>query len=124
MVQVRFDHVRVNVSDLVRAERFYTDVLGMQRIVHYESPGRGILQLGHGGRPPGVELWSEEGQVLAPRETDHVAFAVDDVPVLVERARGLGYQVHAEPWMIGDETVASVKDPDGNLIELNDFVGR
>jgi len=96
----------------------------MLPIVRYEIDNGVILQMGPDGMPPGVELWFETGLVPCPSKTEHLAFAVDDVPHLVEHVRSLGYQVAKEPWSIGDETVAFVSDPDGHLVELNDFVGR
>ncbi|GHA33955.1 MULTISPECIES: VOC family protein [Streptomyces] len=124
MVGVRLDHLRVDVKDIDRAERFYSEALGLRRIVRYETENGVILQMGPGGAPPGVELWFESGLEPRPSATEHLAFAVDDVHGLLEHVRALGYEVVREPWQIGDETVAFVRDPDGHLVELNDFAGR
>ncbi|WP_077058242.1 VOC family protein [Streptomyces sp. MP131-18] len=121
---MRLDHLRVDVEDIDRAERFYSEALGLQRIVRYETEKGVILQLGPDGAPPGVELWFEHGLEPRPSATEHLAFAVDDVCGLLERVRALGYEVVREPWRIGDETVAFVRDPDGHLVEFNDFAGR
>ncbi|GAB3066844.1 VOC family protein [Micromonospora schwarzwaldensis] len=124
VVEVRLDHLRVDVADIDRAERFYVEALGLDRIVRYEIDNGVILQLGPGGRPPGVELWCEAGLVPRPSATEHLAFAVDDVHTMVEHVRALGYRVAREPWRIGGETVAFVLDPDEHLVELNDFADR
>ena len=42
----------------------------------------------------------------------------------VERVRSHGYVIDKEPFKIGDESLAFIRDPDGHLIELNDFKGR
>lgn len=99
-------------------------MLELRPIVRYPIPGGTILQMGTSGRPPGVELWEESGVEVRPHPTEHVAFRVADVASLVERARQLGYEVHRTTFRIGDETVAVLRDPDGHLIELNDFRGR
>jgi catechol 2,3-dioxygenase-like lactoylglutathione lyase family enzyme len=122
--RVTFDHLRLDVSDLDRAERFYRDALGLRPIVRYQIENGTILQMGWDGAPPGIELWFEEGLEPRPSSTEHLAFAVDDVGGLVERVRSLGYQIEREPWLIGGETVAFVLDPDGHLVEFNDFADR
>jgi catechol 2,3-dioxygenase-like lactoylglutathione lyase family enzyme len=118
------DHLRVDVRDIDQAERFYAEALGLRQIVRYETDNGVILQMGPDGAPPGVELWFERELKPRPSETEHLAFAVDDVPGFVEHVRALGYEVAREPWKIDTETVAFVRDPDGHLVEINDFNGR
>jgi catechol 2,3-dioxygenase-like lactoylglutathione lyase family enzyme len=119
-----FDHIRLDVTDIDAAERFYADALGLSSVVRYELTDRVIVQMAPDGRPAGVELWQERDLVPAPHPTHHVAFRVADVPALVEHIRALGYRVVAEPRRIAQETVAFVADPDRHTIELNDFLGR
>jgi catechol 2,3-dioxygenase-like lactoylglutathione lyase family enzyme len=121
---VKLDHLRVDVRDLAVAERFYREALGLSEVVRYVLPDCTILQLAPDGTPPGVELWWEQGLTPRPSRTEHLAFAVADVSAAVEKVRSLGYQVHTEPYAIGEETVGFVRDPDGHLIEFNDFRGR
>jgi catechol 2,3-dioxygenase-like lactoylglutathione lyase family enzyme len=118
------DHVRLDVADVDVSERFYRQVLGLHPVVRYELPDRILLQLGPHGRPGGIELWQEVGLDPSPHPTHHVAFRVDDVSALVERARRQGYSVISGSRRISTETVAILADPDGHLIELNDFLGR
>lgn len=121
---VRLDHIRLDVADIDAAERFYAEALGLRTVVRYDLGHRVILQMAPEGRPAGVELWWEDGLVPTPHPTQHVAFAVSDVPGLVGKVRSLSYQVLTEPYRIGAETVAFVADADGHIIELNDFCGR
>jgi catechol 2,3-dioxygenase-like lactoylglutathione lyase family enzyme len=121
---VKLDHLRVDVRDLDVAERFYREALGLSEVVRYVLPDRTILHLAPGGVPPGVELWWERGLTPTPSATEHLAFAVPDVSAAIERVRALGYPVAIEPYPIGEETVGFVVDPDGHLIEFNDFRGR
>lgn len=123
-ISIKIDHVRLDVSDIAASEVFYSQVLEMRRVVRYKVDSRVILQMALDGRPPGIELWQEERLKPAPHATQHVAFSVSDVPGLTERVRALGYQVVKEPFHIGDETVSFIADPDGHVIELNDFRGR
>lgn len=121
---IRFDHVRLDVSAISAAEEFYAHALGLQRVVCYEVGQRVILQMAPDGVPPGVELWMEDGLTPEAHRTQHVAFSVADVCGLVAKVRALGYNVLREPFAIHQETVAFVADPDGHIIELNDFRGR
>jgi catechol 2,3-dioxygenase-like lactoylglutathione lyase family enzyme len=123
-ISIKFDHVRLDVSDIAVSEAFYSQVLEMRRVVRYKVGSRVILQMAPDGSPPGIELWQEEGLKPAPHATQHVAFSVSDVPGLTERVRALGYRVVEEPFRIGDETVSFIADPDGHVIEFNDFRGR
>jgi catechol 2,3-dioxygenase-like lactoylglutathione lyase family enzyme len=123
-ISIKIDHVRLDVSDIAVSEGFYSQALEMRRVVCYKVDSRVILQMAPDGRPPGIELWQEEGLKPAAHATQHVAFSVSDVPGLTERVRALGYQVIKEPFRIGDETVSFIADPDGHVIELNDFRGR
>ncbi|MEI7033347.1 VOC family protein [Streptomyces pratensis] len=123
-MKIRLDHLRVDVLDMDVAEKFYREALGFERVVRFEVPDGVIQQMGPGGSPPGVELTQKEGLVPAPSETEHICFQVDDVVAWVERVRAAGYPIEREPFKIGDEGLAFVKDPDGHLIEFNDFNGR
>lgn len=118
------DHVRIDVTDVDVAARFYRDVFELEVVVCYATPERTIQQMGPGGRPPGVELWMEHSTRTRAHPTEHVGFAVPDVIEVVERARRLGYEVADEPVGIGEETVSFLRDPDGHLVEVNDFRGR
>jgi catechol 2,3-dioxygenase-like lactoylglutathione lyase family enzyme len=121
---IRFDHIRLDVTDIDAAEEFYAKALGLQKVVRYDLDHRVILQMAPDGVPAGVELWQEDGLGPVPHPTQHVAFSVSDVPTLVEHVRSLGYRVIEEPYRIGEETVAFVADPDNHAIEFNDFRGR
>lgn len=121
---MRLDHLRLDVSDLDRAEAFYRSALDLEVVVRYDLPQRTIMFMAPEGRPPGIELWREAGLPTRPHPTHHVAFVVDDVRAAVERVRAAGYPILEEAYRIGKETVSFVSDPDGHLIELNDFLGR
>ncbi|GAA1938442.1 VOC family protein [Kitasatospora viridis] len=123
-VAMKFDHVRLDVCDIERSAEYYTAALGLREVVRYTVDQRVILQVAPEGLPPGIELWQEAGLTPVPHRTQHAAFSVSDVPRLVEHVRSLGYPITEEPYRIGEETVAFLTDPDGHLIELNDFRGR
>lgn len=116
----RLDHFGVDVADLERAERFYTELLGMT--VQMRLPDQVLLRYGDGacalflkpGRAPGGRE-----QIDNPLGQSHHAFLVD--PADLGRARALfadrGVPQHA-PIDWGDHDCLYFLDPDGNLLEL------
>ena len=116
----RLDHFGVDVADLERAERCYTDVLGLQ--VEMRLPDQVLLRYDDGacalfltpGRTPG----SLE-QVAHPLGKSHHAFEVSWDDYVTARAlfteRGIP---HHAPIDWGDHECLYFLDPDGNLLEL------
>jgi lactoylglutathione lyase len=118
-----FLHAKLDVADLERSEAFYRGLLGLREVVRYPIPAGTILQLSPDGQPPGVELWHDRDTPPDPPTRLHVAFAVDDTRAWVERLRAAGVHVEQEPFTVGHEVIAFVRDPDGYLIELNQADG-
>ncbi len=114
------DHFGIDVADLARAERFYTDVLGMT--VQRRLPDQVLLRYGDGAcalffkpdRPPGGRE-----QIDNPLGKSHHAFDVEYVELARARAlfeaRGIP---HHAPIDWGDHDCLYFLDPDGNLLEL------
>lgn len=116
----RLDHFGIDVADLERAERFYTEVLGMT--VQMRLPDQVLLRHGDGScalflkpdRTPG-----DLEQIRHPLGKAHHAFQVPagDLPRARElfEARGIP---HHPPIDWGDHDCLYFLDPDGNLLEL------
>ena len=114
------DHFGIGVTDLERAERFYTEILGMT--VQMRLPDQVLLRYGDGAcalfltpeRPPGRREVIEH-----PLGEPHHAFRITAADLA--RARGLfaerGVPHHA-PIDWGDHDCLYFLDPDGNLLEL------
>ena len=116
----RLDHFGVDVADLARAERFYTEVLGMtvamrlgdQVLLRY-GDGSCALFLKPDRTPGGLE------QIANPLGKSHHAFEVayEDLAaaqrLFAERAIP-----HHAPIDWGDHDCLYFLDPDGNLLEL------
>ena len=116
----RLDHFGVDVADLARAERFYTEVLGMS--VEMRLPDQVLLRYGDGScalflkpdRAPG-----SLDQIRDPLGKSHHAFEVayEDLAtakmLFAERAIP-----HHTPIDWGDHDCLYFLDPDGNLLEL------
>ena len=116
----RLDHFGVDVTDLRRAERFYTEVLGMR--VEMRLPEQVLLRYDRGacalflkpGRVPGGL-----DQIANPLGKSHHAFEVDFEDLARAQAlfRERGIPFHA-PIDWGDHDCLYFLDPDGNLLEL------
>ena len=116
----RLDHFGVDVADLDRAERFYTEVLGMS--VRMRLPDQRLLAYGDGScalfwkpdRPPGPL-----DQVANPLGKSHHAFEVswEDLQRALRLFPERGIPHHA-PIDWDDHLCLYFLDPDGNLLEL------
>ncbi|MFW9784678.1 MAG: VOC family protein, partial [Candidatus Heimdallarchaeota archaeon] len=82
-----------------------------------------IVQVSPTGERPGIELWYDPSQSLFKNDRLHFAFSSDDVPGLIADLREKNVFVEQEPFQIGRETIAFVRDPDGYLIEFTDDGG-
>jgi lactoylglutathione lyase len=118
---MKLTHVRLLVSDMSAAFRFYRDVLGLPTTWD-ENPGYAEFQIA-----PETALaifprdeMAEVVDLCPPGGDGAVAvLAVEDMSATVARLRDLGAAV-SDPedrpdWGI---RVAHLRDPDGNLLEL------
>jgi len=127
MIRVgRLDHFGVDVADLDRAERFYTEVLGMSVVMRL--PDQRLLRYGDGN----CALFEKRGRpapdpslIEHPLGESHHAFRVEWDEL--DRARRLfaerGIPHHA-PIDWGDHHCLYFLDPDGNLLELVGYRDR
>lgn len=99
---------------------FYRDVLGLT--VAMESPGYALLgtdQL----EAPGLLLGTHSD--VRGRNTDParhmVAFASDDLTADWERLKEAGVEFIEAPTTYEDMRIATLKDPEGNLVQLYDY---
>ncbi len=107
-------HVSLNVSDVEEARRFYVDVLGLEEIPRPAFPFPGAW-LRSGGQE--IHLIRQEGH-RAP-EGQHFAFRVDDVDAAAKALAARGVSVGGPMDVPGAGRQAFLRDPSGNLIELN-----
>jgi len=110
----------VDVADLARAERFYTEILGMS--VQMRLPDQVLLRYGDGscalfwkpGRVPGGPE-----QIQNPLGKSHHAFEVVHEDLLAAQKLFAEREIpHHAPIDWGDHDCLYFLDPDGNLLEL------
>lgn len=133
----RVDHLTLPVADLLRAERFYVDVLGLplvqrfdrealarlnpQRVAEFDD-GDGPLHLGLRCGEVELDLFLSREPRRGPlRPHPHLAFHVrpQDLDCFIDRLRAHGVRVDG-PRRLGPPGQASAyfTDPFGNLLEL------
>ncbi|BAZ10316.1 glyoxalase/bleomycin resistance protein/dioxygenase [Calothrix sp. NIES-4071] len=108
-------HTAILVTDLEKAEHFYSEVLGMSKIDRQmKFPGTwyqvGDYQLHLIVAP---EVWQPKHEKWG--RNPHIAFSVSDLDAAKERL--LNYNFPIQPSASGRPAIFT-KDPDGNVIEL------
>jgi catechol 2,3-dioxygenase-like lactoylglutathione lyase family enzyme len=119
----RLDHFGIEVSELARAERFYTEVLGLRVVSHLGDQvllecGAQNVALFRVARKP---LVAAERQRLIehPLGRGHHAFRVSPADFAMARERFAAAGVEsARPIDWGDHDCLYFLDPDGNLLEI------
>jgi catechol 2,3-dioxygenase-like lactoylglutathione lyase family enzyme len=143
-------HIAVGVSDMDKALGFYCEVLGLEAFVdHVENvegmenvptyQRRAVYLTWPGGREARSFIVLDSQKRSGPHEpltfndtgTHHFAFTVDDMDMVIARARAAGAPVLINPVAIAadnplnptdvDARSAFIRDPDGNIIQLDEY---
>ncbi len=113
------DHVAITVSDLDRSERFFIEVLALERVHPEWDPPRIVAS-----EASGLALFpaeGEDGASPAPSHFHHIAFRVDRAAFeaaqaeLGERAIEFTFSDHGTAHSI------YFADPDGHRLELTTY---
>jgi glyoxylase I family protein len=125
----RIDHIELVTADAQRVERFYTEVLGFKVRERVSVPGG--LQLTYldlGGTT--VELMKYEALAPKPREEGErfgyrmMALEVDDMDAALAYLKARGIEPVWGPLKRPAYARAEICDPDGNHIELREWITR
>ena len=107
-------HVSLNVHDVEKTGRFYLEVLGLEKL---PRPDFGVPGLWL--RAGGQEIHLIEVEDHRAPEGQHFAFRVDDLDEAIRALGEHGVKV-SDPFQIpAGGRQAFLRDPAGNLIELN-----
>lgn len=108
-------HVNIQVDDVAAARAFYREVLGLTEIDRPDFPVSGAwFRLG----VHQLHIGAEDGHVAPDRQ--HFAVQVGDLDAAVAAIEAHGVKVRKTGLTFpGAGYQAFVRDPSGNLIELN-----
>jgi lactoylglutathione lyase len=122
----RILHTMLRVGDMQASIDFYTRALGMSLIRQFDNPEKEyqltFMGFGPEERNTVIELTYNYGvsHYEKGRAFGHIAIGVDDCAKACEQVRNCQGTVVREPGPLegGEEFIAFVQDPDGNLIEF------
>jgi len=110
------DHVQVAIprGSENRAREFYAGLLGLpEQPKPTELAKRGVCWF----ESETVKVHCGVEEPFHPARKAHIAFQVDDVDMLAERARAAGYEVVDDDLLEGFERIY-IHDPFGNRLEF------
>jgi glyoxylase I family protein len=129
MNRIRFSHIALNCQDPIRIEAFYAKHFGFERTRVYDPGEHEVVMIRLGECY--IELFpAQQERPLPPPEKDgysfagmrHFCFEVDDLDTILA-SMGDEAIISLGPLDMGqyidDMKVAWIKDPEGNIIELN-----
>ena len=116
MARFTVQHIALDVDDLAAALTFYCDGLGFDLAPRPASLGDGgaWLDIGDGRQLHLVEV----AEFVPPATSQHLALGVDDCAGAVDDLRSRDIEV-SDPFDVGAGLQAFLRDPAGNLLELN-----
>jgi glyoxylase I family protein len=120
-----FHHVSMNVKDLEKSRKFYSEGLGfVERFSWGKAPKRTLLMDTGDGNYFEISQ-GDPSHSYADGVFRHLALRVDDCKAAIELARKAGAEVTVEPRDVSLSSdppmpirIAFFKGPDGELIEL------
>ena len=105
-------------EDLNKLLPFYRDVLGLT--VRLQTPA--FVVFGEAGAPTlGLGTHSEVRGRNADPARHMVGFATDDITADWKRLKSAGAEFVEDPKDYGNVWIATLKDPEGNLLQLLQF---
>ncbi|PWD83818.1 VOC family protein [Ignatzschineria cameli] len=117
---MRFLHTMIRVSDLEQSIKFFTEILGLKETRRKEYPQWEctLVYLACEGQDVEIELtynWDSKEEYGIGRAFGHLAFEVDDIYEVCQRAMDAGIEINVPPR---DGWMAFFRTPDDISIEL------
>jgi predicted enzyme related to lactoylglutathione lyase len=113
----RFAGATIWSEDVNNLLPFYRDVVGLKVVM--EAPGFAVLgQDGPDGPTLGLGTHSEVHGRNADPARHMVGLASDDLQADWQRLKAAGVEFIEDPTVYDDMSIATFKDPEGNLVQL------
>lgn len=121
---MKFLHAMIRVKDIDKSMEFYTKLLDMNLVrtiklddcvLYFLSDNDGQTQIELTANFENPENGYENGNAFG-----HFAFEVESMDEFTQKLALMGYEYLYEPFYMEEagSTIAFIKDPDGNEIEL------
>ena len=122
-MSVGFIGVGINVSDLARSEKFYTEVFGLQRTFRFPPEGE-LMEVGlafpgqQGGMTLLLARLNDDPLPEGKSAYGRIVFNTDDARALADRMIAAGSKLLSDVGPPGGPVILFLSDPDGYQVEL------
>ena len=117
-----FIGVGINVSDLARSEKFYTEVFGLQRTFRFPPEGElmevGLAFPGQTGMTLLLARLNDDPLPDGKSAYGRIVFNTDDARALADRMIAAGSKLLSDVGPPGGPVILFLSDPDGYQVEL------
>ena len=117
-------HIAIQTRDWDASEKFYIEVMGMEKTVEFIGGGRRIalLDIGDGSHLELFEPTADLENTAANDTLTHFALTTTDITAALERVRAAGMEITREPTDVKlggmDVTIAFFTGPGGEVVEF------
>ena len=119
---VGFIGVGINVSDLARSEKFYTEIFGLQRTFRFPPEGElmevGLAFPGQTGMTLLLARLNDDPLPEGKSSYGRIVFNTDDARALADRMIAAGSKLLSDVGPPGGPVILFLSDPDGYQVEL------
>ena len=119
-------HVALTCSSEKNSDRFYKDLLGLEKSEPKNLPGplskaifkvdAELLMINYRSKQVHFEIFVSSHSMNSERQTEHVCLEVSDLKGFLKKCHNLEIQVSQIPK--GDRTLTFIRDFDGNIFEI------
>jgi catechol 2,3-dioxygenase-like lactoylglutathione lyase family enzyme len=122
MIAKRLAHINIGADDLQASEKFYCDVLGMEKTFEFIKEGKPYGFYVNAGNDTYIEVFINEVAVNRERPLlRHICLEVEDIDKAIEEVRGNGWKIGDKKLGCDNSWQAWMKDPSGVDIEVMQY---
>ena len=118
----RLAHVCIAAADLAETERFYVDLLGMEKAFDFIRAGQRVGFYLKAGESTFIEVFVEHGQPNSERPLiKHFCLEVEELDAVIAALQSKGVEISAKKLGGDGAWQAWITDPSGIRIELMQY---
>lgn len=112
-------HTCIFAKDLAETERFYKDVLGIEKIFNFTRDGDVFGFYLNAGGATHIEVFRKtEAEFAETNQINHICFEVTDIDAAIAHIRAQGVEARDKSKGCDDTWQSWITDPNGVKIEL------